>query len=167
MKKVLIAYFSLSGNTEKMAQYVAAGGRTSGQQAARKKVSAIKSAADLAGYDGYIFGCPTYYRDMTEPMKQFLFLAKKAALAGKPAGAFGSYTHDGAAAGMVFDTMQHVFQMEPFELGPLSVKDIMLEETGRGQERRTYVAGEVHGNPGEGMRACQDYGRTFGEKLGA
>ena len=90
MKKVLIAYFSLSGNTEKMAQYIAEGVRFSGQQAIVKKISDIKGANDLAGYDGYIFGSPTYHRDMAEPMKTFLFLAKKANLEGKPAGAFGS-----------------------------------------------------------------------------
>jgi flavodoxin len=167
MKKVLIAYFSLSGNTEKMAQYIAEGVRMSGQQATVKKVSGLKSPEDIAGYDGYIFGCPTYYRDIAEPMKQFLFLAKKADLKGKPGGTFGSYTHDGSAAGMVFDTMQYVFKMEPFGLGPLNMKDIMLEEPGREKKNtKEYVAGEVHGEAREGMRACQDYGKVFGEKLG-
>jgi flavodoxin len=167
MKKVLIAYFSLSGNTEKMAQYIAEGVRMSGQQAVVKKVSALKSLEDITGYDGYLFGSPTYYQDIAEPMKQFLFLAKRAGLEGKPGGAFGSYTHDGNAAARVFDTMQYIFKMDPFDLGALNMKDIMLEEPGRGQENTsTLVAGEVHGNPREGMKACQDYGKAFGEKLG-
>jgi len=166
--KVLIAYFSLSGNTEKMAEYIAEGVRFSGQQVAVKKISDIKSANDLADYDGYIFGSPTYHRDIAEPMKTFLFLAKKANLAGKLAGAFGSYTHSGDAPAVIFDTMQYVYKMEPFELGALNLKEAQLEETGRGEpSHRQYIAGEVHGEAGEGMRACQDYGKVFGQKLGS
>jgi len=146
MGKVLIAYFSLSGKTEKMAEYIAEGVRFSGQQAAMKKISDVKSANDLAGYDGYIFGSPTYHRDMAEPMKTFLFLAKKADLEGKLAGAFGSYTHSGDAPAIIFDTMQYVYKMEPFELGSFNLKEAVVET-------------------GEGMRSCQDYGRVFGEKL--
>ncbi len=166
MKKVLIVYFSLSGNTEKMAQYIAEGVRFSGQQAVVKKTSAIKKLDDLDGYDGYIFGCSTYYLDVAEPMKTFLFLGRKANLSGKLGGAFGSYTHDGSAPGIIFDTLQYVFQMEPFELGPLNLMATLLEEPGRGGPIQSrYVAGEVHREVGEGMRACQDYGRAFGEKL--
>ena len=147
MVKVLIVYFSLSGNTEKMAEYIAEGVRFSGQQAIVRKISDIKSFKDLDGYEGYIFGSPTYHRDMAEPMKTFLFLAKKAGLEGKLAGAFGSYTHSGDAPAIIFDTMQYVYRMEPFELGSFNLKEAILEL-------------------GEGMRACQDYGRVFGEKLG-
>jgi len=146
MKKVLIAYFSLTGKTGKMAEYIAEGIRFGGQQAATKKISNIKRADDLAGYDGYIFGSPTYHRDMAEPMKTFLFLAKKADLEGKLGGAFGSYTHSGDAPAIIFDTMQYVYKMEPFELGSFNLKEAVVDTN-------------------EGMRACQDYGRVFGEKL--
>jgi flavodoxin len=148
MKKVLVAYFSLTGNTEKMAEYIAEGVRFSGHQAVTKKVSDIKSADGLAGYDGYIFGSPTYYRDVAEPVKTFLFLGRKANLNGKLGGAFGSYTHDGSAPAIIFDTMQYVFKMEPFELGPFNLKEEILGKS-------------------EGSHACQDYGRVFGEKLGS
>jgi flavodoxin len=168
VKKVLIAYFSLTGKTERMAEYVAEGVRFAGCQATIKKISDLKNASDLEGYDGYIFGSPTYHRDMAEPMKPFLFLAKKANLEGKLAGAFGSYTHSGDAPSMIFDTMQYVFKMEPFELGSLNMLENLLEEPKRGEpSSQRYVAGEVHGEVGEGMRACQDHGRVFGEKLGS
>jgi flavodoxin len=146
--KVLIAYFSLSGKTEKMAEYIAEGVRFSGQQAVAKKIADIKSANDLADYDGYIFGSPTYHRDMAEPMKTFLFLAKKANLEGKLAGAFGSYTHSGDAPAVIFDTMQYVYKMEPFELGSFNLKEAIVETS-------------------EGMHSCQDYGKVFGQKLGS
>ena len=148
MKKVLIAYFSLAGKTEKMAEYIAEGVRFSGNQAVIKKISEIKAASDLNGYDGYIFGSPTYHRDMAEPMKTFLFLARKANLEGKLAGAFGSYTHSGDAPAIIFDTMQYVYKMQPSELGSFNLKEAIVETA-------------------EGMRACQDYGRVFGEKLGS
>lgn len=146
MKKVIIAYFSLTGKTQKMAEYMAEGVRISGQEVTLKRISEIKASEDIADYDGYIFGCPTYHRDMTEPMKKFLFLARKCALEGKLAGAFGSYTHDGNAPEMVLNTMQYVFKMEPFELGPFNL-----------------LEGKV--DTSEGMHACQDYGRVFGETL--
>lgn len=158
MKKVLIAYYSLAGNTEKMAQFIGEGVRFSGQEATVKKVAALQKVGDLDGYDGYIFGSPTYYLDIAEPVKTFLFLAQKAKLEGKLAGAFGSYTHDGNAPGMILDTMEHVFKMEPFELGPFK---LMEHELGPFNQKEPVLAGA------EGMRTCQDYGRVFGEKLGA
>jgi flavorubredoxin len=147
MKKVLVAYVSLTGRTQRMAEYIAEGIRFTGDQAVTKKTSEIGTAEDLAGYDGYIFGSPTYHRDLAGPMKTFLFLANQADLAGKLGGAFGSYTHSGDAPAMILDTMQYVFHMEPFSLGALNLKEALVGEQ-------------------EGMRACHDYGRTFGERLG-
>jgi flavodoxin len=147
MKRALIVYFSLTGKTEIMAGYIAEGVRFSGQEADARKAAEIKNAGDLAGYDGYIFGSPTYHRDMAEPMKTFLFLARKANLEGKLAGAFGSYTHSGDAPAVIFDTMQYVFKMQPFELGHFNLKEALVETR-------------------DGMRACQDYGKVFGQKLG-
>src|SRR3972149_4553696 len=100
MPKVLIAYASMSGHTEQMAQYIAEGVRISGCEAVVKNISKIKDAAELEGFDGYIFGSPTYYRDMAGNMKTFLFLGKKVNLEGKLAGAFGTNTHDGGAPAM-------------------------------------------------------------------
>ena len=84
--KVLIAYDSRKGHTEKMAQFMAEGARFAGAEVDLKKISEIKEAEALAGYDAYLFGCPTYHRDMTQTMKTFLFLAEKADLAGKAGG---------------------------------------------------------------------------------
>ena len=146
MGKVFIAYFSLSGKTEKMAEYITEGVRFSGQQVVVKKISDVKSFSDLNGYDGYIFGSPTYHRDMAEPMKTFLFLARKANLEGKLAGAFGSYTHSGDAPNIILETMQYVYKMEPLNLGSFNLLEAAVETP-------------------DGMRACQDYGKVFGESL--
>ena len=147
MHKVLIAYISRTGMTEKMAQYIAEGVRMSGHLADVKKTTEIKTEKDMQAYDGYILGCPTYHRDMTSGMKNFLFLAQKANLVGKIGGAFCSYTHSGESGPMIFDTMQHVFKMDMVDLGPLSLKEAVVGTT-------------------EGDRACQDYGKALAAKLG-
>ena len=144
MKKVLVAFLSRTGKTEKMAEYIAEGIRFTGNMADLIKISEIKNEKALEGYDAYVFGCPTYHRDITEGMKTFLFSAKKANLIGKIGGAFGSYTHSGESAQMIFDTMQHVFKMEMVDLGPLDMKEHTIDTP-------------------EGMRACQDYGKAIGQ----
>ena len=144
MKKVLLAYLSRTGKTEKMAEYIAEGIRFTANTVDLKKISEIKDEKALAGYDGYVFGCPTYHRDITEGMKTFLFVAQKAGLAGKMGGAFGSYTHSGESAQMIYDTMQHVFKMEMTNLGPLNLKEQIIDSR-------------------DGMRACQDYGKAIGQ----
>jgi flavodoxin len=146
MSKVLVAYVSRTGKTEKMAEWIAEGIRLSGHEATVRKVSEIKDEKGLEGYDGYLFGCPTYHRDMTAGMKTFLFLAEKANLVGKMGGAFGSYTHSGESAPMIFDTMLYVFKMDTVDLGALSLKEALI------------------GTP-EGVKACQDYGKAVGQKF--
>ena len=148
MKQVLIAYVSVTGNTKQMAEYIAEGVRISGHNAEVKKVSEIKNEKEMQGYDGYLFGCPTYHRDMTENMKTFLFMAKKANLGGKVGGAFGSYTHSGDAPKLISDTMEFVYKMTMVDLGSLNLKEDLLDKR-------------------EGMKACHDYGKAVGEKLGA
>jgi flavorubredoxin len=146
MKKVMVGYYSRTGNTKKMAEYIAEGIRFTGNDAELKKISEIKSEEDLKGYDGFIFGCPTYHRDLTAGMKTFLFLAEKANLIGKMGGAFGSYTHSGESANMIYDTMLHVFKMDMVDLGALDLKEHALETD-------------------EGTRACQEYGKAIGQKF--
>ena len=146
MHKVLVAYTTRTGKTEKMAEYIAEGIRFSGHDAVVKKISAIKNEKQIQGYDGYVFGCPTYHRDLTQGMKSFLFLAEKANLLGKIGGAFCCYTHSGESGPMLFDTMQYVFKMDTIDLGALNLKEAAVETA-------------------EGMRACQDYGKAVGQKF--
>jgi flavodoxin len=146
MKKVLIAYDSRTGNTKKMAEFIAEGVRISGYEAELEKITAIKNEKALQGYDAYVFGCPTYHRDMTNGMKTFLFLVQKAELKGKVGGAFGSHTHSGDAPKLIFDTMEYVFKMDMVNLGPFKLKEDIVPT-------------------GEGMRACQDYGKAVAEEV--
>jgi flavorubredoxin len=146
MKNVLVCYLSRTGNTKKMAEFLAEGIRMTGNTAELKKISEIKSGKDFEGYDGFVFGCPTYHRDITEGMKRFLFMAEEAKLVGKIGGAFGSFTHSGESASMIYDTMLHVFKMDMVDLGALDMKEHLLETD-------------------EGIHACQDYGKAIGQKF--
>ncbi len=146
MKKVLIAYDSRTGNTKQMAEFIAEGVRISGHETELQKITAIKNEKALQGYDAYVFGCPTYHRDMTNGMKTFLFLVQKAGLEGKAGGAFGSHTHSGDAPKLIFDTMEYVFKMDMVDLGPFKLKEDVVPT-------------------GEGMRACQDYGKAMAQKV--
>ena len=146
MKKVLVAYVSRTGTTGKMAEYIAEGIRITGHEASVVKISEIKNEKALDGYDGYVFGCPTYHRDLTGGMKTFLFLAQKINMVGKIGGSFGSYTHSGESAQMIYDTMQHVYKMDMTDLGALNLKESAVPTD-------------------EGRRACQDYGKAVGKKF--
>jgi len=127
-------------------QYIAEGIRFSGSEAVVKNISTIKETDALDGFNGYIFGSPTYHRDMAGNMKTFLFFAKKANLEGKLAGAFGSYTHSGDAPLLILETMEYVYKMEPFKLGSFNLKEALIDTP-------------------DGIRACQDYGKNFGQEL--
>jgi flavorubredoxin len=129
-----------------MAEYIAEGIRISGHEAGLIKISDIKSEKELLGYDGYVFGAPTYHRTMPGIVEIFLFLAQKSNLQGKVGGAFGSYTHSGDAPKMIFDTMEFVFKMDMVDLGSLNLLEHLVETR-------------------EGMKACHDYGKTIGQKL--
>ena len=152
MKKVLIEYFSDTGTTEKMEEYIAEGIRFSGQEAVVKKIEDIEDATELAGYDGYIFGSPTYSLDLPNPVKKFLSATEKVNLEGKMGGAFGCYRHDAAykhdafEPAIIFDILQNEHKLKPFELGPFNLQEDGVETS-------------------ESLKACQDYGRVFGEKL--
>jgi flavodoxin len=153
MKKVLIAYFSSTGMTETMAQYIAEGVRFSGHSAVVKKIRDVGDVSEVVGYDGYIFGSPTFSLDLPKPVKAFLSVVQKAKLEGKMGGAFGSYRHDVSyqhdsyAPAIIFRILQTEDNMRPFELGAFNLKEDSVETR-------------------EGMKACQDYGRVFGERLG-
>jgi flavorubredoxin len=147
MKKILVAYFSRTGKTQQMAEYIAEGVRISGHDAELKKISEIKSGKDLLGYDGYVVGSPTYHRTMPGLVETFLFMAQKANLEGRVGGAFGSYTHSGDAPKMIFDTLEFVYKMKVVDLGSFNLLEHLVDTR-------------------EGMKACHDYGKAVGEKLG-
>ena len=67
--RIVVAYYSLTGNTEKMARGVAEGiGRVPGVTAVVKKVDEV-TKQDLEAADGIILGSPTYFANIPGKMK--------------------------------------------------------------------------------------------------
>ncbi|MFP4444937.1 MAG: flavodoxin domain-containing protein, partial [Desulfosudaceae bacterium] len=91
MAKALIVYATRKEETRKIAELIAEGLRFAAVTVTLAEAKDIKKESDLAGYDAYVFGAPTYHGEMINSMKTFLFLAEKAGLAGKAGGAFGAF----------------------------------------------------------------------------
>jgi NAD(P)H dehydrogenase (quinone) len=69
---VLVAYHSVTGNTEKIAQGVADGIKSvAGANAVLKRVGEV-TAEDLLASDGVIIGSPVYFGNMSGEVKSFL-----------------------------------------------------------------------------------------------
>lgn len=143
MPKALVIYATRTEQTKQIAEYIAEGIRFTGAEAIVVNVKKIKTVADLAGYDAYVFGSPTYHGEMLEAMKTMLFLAEKAELQGKVGGAFGAYGWSGEALERIYGTMENVFRMNMVR-DPLRLKSGLL---------------------GGGMQMAQAYGREIGKKL--
>jgi flavodoxin short chain len=92
MKKVLVVYWSGTGNTETMAKQVVKGAGESGAEAVCLPVSEattdmVKDAAAVA------FGCPAMGAEILEEseMEPFINDLTQEEVGGKPVGLFGSY----------------------------------------------------------------------------
>jgi NAD(P)H dehydrogenase (quinone) len=92
MARMLIAYYSRSGNTEKMAMEVATGAREAGGvEVVVRRIEQV-SPDDLLGFDGIAIGSPVYYGTMAAEVKELIDKSVKhhGKLAGKVGGAFAS-----------------------------------------------------------------------------
>lgn len=91
MKKVLVTYYSRSGNTEKMARMIADGLATKDLAVDLKMVEEV-DIDTLPSYDGFIVGSPNYFGTMAWPVKKFVDESVKyfKKLDGKAAAAFTS-----------------------------------------------------------------------------
>ena len=92
MPKVLITYYSRSGNTEQLAQAVAAGAKqVKGAEVEVRPVEEL-SPDDLLEPDAIIMGSPVYYGTMAAELKSLIDQSVKhhGKLVGKVGGAFAS-----------------------------------------------------------------------------
>jgi NAD(P)H dehydrogenase (quinone) len=91
MPKVLIVYFSKTGNTEAMARAVEKGVRSQGLEVVCKNVEEAH-VDELPRFDGIIIGSPTYFGTVTAEIKKFIDDSIKhyKRLKGKVGGAFSS-----------------------------------------------------------------------------
>ena len=90
MSKAAVIYWSQTGNTEAMANFVADGARAAGAEV--DVIAADGSEVDVSSYDGVAFGCPAMGAEELEDAEFApTWEAAKGALAGKKVALFGSY----------------------------------------------------------------------------
>jgi len=91
MARAIVIYYSKTGNTHKMAEFISEGIKKEKVEVDLKNAEEIK-AEELLKYDAIIIGSPTYYGTMAYPIKKLLDESVKfhAALEGKIGAAFSS-----------------------------------------------------------------------------
>jgi len=91
MATVGVIYYSRTGNTQEMAQFVAQGVKEEGVEVVIKKVEET-SPEDLLKWEGIIVGSPTYYGLVASPIKSLFDESVKyhGRMEGKVGGAFAS-----------------------------------------------------------------------------
>jgi NAD(P)H dehydrogenase (quinone) len=143
MVRILIFYYSRTGNTEKMAKAIAEGIQNFGK--AEVEMNYYVDVDDLSGFDAILVGTPTFNHDMPLETKKLFeqAAARGIDLKGKLGGTFGSYGWSGEAPKLVLEIMIDKFGMRVFEQ-PLTAK---------------YT-------PDSGvLELCRDYGRRISETL--
>ena len=92
MLKVLIIYYSRSGNTKNMAELIAEGVKAEKDVEVEVKAVQETRVEELIETDGIVIGSPTYYGTMASEVKKFIDDSVKfhGRLEGKIGGAFSS-----------------------------------------------------------------------------
>ena len=143
MLKLLIIYYSQTGNTEKMAKAVEEGAKS--VVGIDVEMKYYVRPQELKEADAIIFGIPTYYHDMGIDMKNLLEGVSKEEinLIGKVGAAFGSYGWSGEAPNMLVEIMKNQFGMDVVE-----------------------PALRIKYNPDEkGLEECRKLGKAVAEKI--
>jgi NADH oxidase (H2O-forming) len=120
MKKLLVLYYSRSGNTEKMAKAVAEGAQADGVQV---DINYHVDSQELAAYDAIAVGVPTYNHDMPVDFKNLFeeVAAKGVNLQSKLFAVFGSYGWSGEASKLLTEILKNRFGTQVIE-PPLTTK---------------------------------------------
>ncbi|MCJ7613847.1 flavodoxin domain-containing protein [Candidatus Bathyarchaeota archaeon] len=143
MLKVLVIYYSQTGNTEKMARAIEEGVKS--VVGIDVEVKYFVKPEELAEADAIILGMPTYYHDIGMDMKNLLEGASKEEinLKGKVGAAFGSYGWSGEAPNLLLEIMKNRFGMDVVE-----------------------PALRIKYNPDQkGLDECRQLGKTVAEKI--
>ena len=141
--KLLILYYSRTGNTQKMAGAVEEGAKS--VTGVNVELKYFARPEELGEADGIILGMPTYHHDIGIDMKRLLeeVAVKGIKLKGKVGAAFGSYGWSGEAPRMLLEIMKNKFEMKIIE-PPLLVK---------------YDPDE------KGLEECRKLGKTVAERI--
>ncbi len=142
LPRLLILYYSQTGNTEKMAQAVEEGAKS--VAGVEVKVGYFARPEELAEADVLILGMPTYHHTIGVGMKRLLdeVAVKGISLRGKVGATFGSYGWSGEAPRMLLDLMKTKFEMDTIE-PPLLIRNTPDEN---------------------GLEECRKLGKTVAER---
>jgi len=115
LPKLLILYYSQTGNTQKMAKAVEEGAKS--VTGVNVELKYFARPEELEKTDGIIFGMPTYHHDISMDMKKLLeeLAVKRIDLKGKVGASFGSYGWSGEAPRMMLEVMKNKFEMKTVE----------------------------------------------------
>jgi flavodoxin I len=141
--KILIVYYSQTGNTEKMARAIEEGAKS--VVGIDTELKYFVRPEELEAADAIILGMPTYYHDIGIDMKNLLEGVSKQEinLKGKVGAAFGSYGWSGEAPNMLLEIMKNRFGMDVVE-----------------------PALRIKYNPDKkGLEECRKLGKTVAEKI--
>lgn len=151
MARVLITYFSKSGNTKEMAQSIKEGLDSMGDvDVALKKVQNT-TIDDLRSSDGIIVGSPTYFGVMAAEVKQLMDKSIQCygKLVGKVGGAF---TSSGMIGGGNETTIMSILQ-------GLLIHGMIIQ----GVQKGNHYGPVSVGAPNEEVRdECVQYGKMIG-----
>jgi flavodoxin I len=128
LPKVLVLYYSRTGNTEKMAEAVVEGAKSVDNM--EVELSYHVDAEDLSGFDAILVGAPTYNHAMPIDIERLFedAAAKGVSLKDKVGAAFGSYGWSGEAPKYLLEIMKNKFEMRMVEQ-PLLAKYAPDEKT--------------------------------------
>jgi len=143
MKKILVLYYSRTGNTEEMAKSVAKGAQINNNL--EVELNFHIDPQELSAFDALIVGTPTYHHEMPIDFKKLFedVAVQGISLKGKIGAVFGSYGWSGEAPKDILEIMKYKFEMQVVE-PPLLVK---------------YVPDEKM------LSACSDFGKRISESL--
>jgi flavodoxin I len=143
MSKILVLYYSRTGNTEKMADAIAEGAQSAGN--VEVELNYHVEAEELDKFEAVLVGAPTYHHDMPVGTKTLFEEAavKDINLKGKIGAAFGSYGWSGEAPKLVLEIMKNKFEMQVTE-PPLLAKYVPDQNT---------------------LNKCRDLGKRVSESL--
>lgn len=130
MKKVLIVYYTLGGNTEKAAEYIKKGIESAGLKVIMKK-GIDAGLNDLLECDGIVIGSPDYFSYMAGGLKDFFdrtYYPSKGKVEGKPYFAF--LTHGGG--GKAIESIEKIATSFKFKkvMEPVLIKNAPSKEDG-------------------------------------
>lgn len=148
MARLLVAFYSRTGNTQAMAEAVAEGAAEVDGVSVDLRPCSEFDVDELPAYDGIILGSPVYYGTLAAEMKKLIDDSVKfhGKLSGKVGGAFATA---GVLGGGVETTVTDILHC-------LLVHGMVVQ----GEARGAHYGPTVIGKPDDkGLKTCRDYGK--------